>query len=49
MRGVHSIMIRKICKKATVWLLAGVISLSAVTVQAAEVDTGHLIRSQRMP
>ena len=40
MRGVHSIMIRKICKKATVWLLAGVISLSAVTVQAAEVDNG---------
>ena len=36
MRGVHSIMIRKICKKATVWLLAGVISLSAVTVQAAD-------------
>ena len=33
-------MIRKICKKATVWLLAGVISLSAVTVQAAEVDNG---------
>ena len=33
-------MIRKICKKATIWLLAGVISLSAVTVQAAEVDNG---------
>lgn len=33
-------MIRKICKKATVWLLAGVIGLSAVTVQAAEVDNG---------
>ena len=33
-------MIRKICKKAIVWLLAGVISLSAVTVQAAEVDNG---------
>ena len=40
MRGVHSIMIRKICKKATVWLLTGVIGLSAVTVQAAEVDNG---------
>ena len=40
MRGVHSIMIRKICKKATIWLLAGVIGLSAVTVQAAEVDNG---------
>ena len=33
-------MIRKICKKATIWLLAGVIGLSAVTVQAAEVDNG---------
>ena len=33
-------MIRKICKKATVWLLTGVIGLSAVTVQAAEVDNG---------
>ena len=33
-------MIRKICKKAIVWLLAGGISLSAVTVQAAEVDNG---------
>lgn len=33
-------MIRKICKKAAVWLLAGMFALSAVPVQAAEVNNG---------
>lgn len=33
-------MIKQICKKAVVWLLAGVVGMSAVTVQAAEVDNG---------